>query len=282
MQSYFQSARRPCNLVNLDPAAEDIQYEAAVDVRNLIGLDDVAEELDFGPNGGLVFCMEHLCENLEWLHSEFDAVGSSDDEYFIVDCPGQIELFTHLPVMKKIVNAFLSWNIHVCAVYLIDVLFIDDPAKYISGAMMALSAMIQLEVPHVNVISKCDLRDRASGTLNVSGSESAIGDDHQDSQEVEDYLVPDTLKLRGLVDTIHASASDSFKQLHNAICTLLDDYTMVNFVALNIKSEESIELVLSHVDNAMNYGEDLEPMEPRFDEADDERLARIQSAFEQN
>ncbi len=28
------------------------------DIRDLITLDDVAEELQLGPNGGLVYCME--------------------------------------------------------------------------------------------------------------------------------------------------------------------------------------------------------------------------------
>jgi hypothetical protein len=31
-----------------------------VDVRELITLDDVMEELGYGPNGGLVYCMEYV------------------------------------------------------------------------------------------------------------------------------------------------------------------------------------------------------------------------------
>ena len=58
-------------MVNLDPAAEAFNYNASVDIRDLIHLDDVmqAEDMDFGPNGGLVFCMEYLMEpdGREWL-----------------------------------------------------------------------------------------------------------------------------------------------------------------------------------------------------------------------
>jgi len=32
---------------------------AAADIRDLITLDDVADELKYGPNGGLVYCMEY-------------------------------------------------------------------------------------------------------------------------------------------------------------------------------------------------------------------------------
>jgi Conserved hypothetical ATP binding protein len=40
--------------VNLDPAAESFEYDVAFDVRDLITLSDVMEELELGPNGGLV------------------------------------------------------------------------------------------------------------------------------------------------------------------------------------------------------------------------------------
>ncbi len=54
-------------MVNLDPAAEEFGYDVAFDVRDLITLADVMEELSLGPNGGLVYCMEYLLDNLDWL-----------------------------------------------------------------------------------------------------------------------------------------------------------------------------------------------------------------------
>ena len=45
------------------------------------------EEMDFGPNGGLVFCMEYLVENLSWLE---DQIGDYGDDYILFDCPGQV------------------------------------------------------------------------------------------------------------------------------------------------------------------------------------------------
>jgi len=35
--------------------------------------------------------------------------------------------------------------------------FITDVTKFISGCMSSLAAMIQLELPHVNILSKMDL-----------------------------------------------------------------------------------------------------------------------------
>lgn len=60
MQQHAASERQVIEVVNLDPAAEYFDYEPLVDIRELIQLDDAMEddELRFGPNGGLVFCME--------------------------------------------------------------------------------------------------------------------------------------------------------------------------------------------------------------------------------
>ena len=47
-------------------------------------------------------------------------------------------------------------------------------------------------------------------------------------------------------------------RLTSAICGLLDDYSMVSFLPLNITDEESLDHVLMHVDHAVQYGEDLD------------------------
>jgi GTPase SAR1 family protein len=95
--------KRNIHVVNLDPAAEHFDYLPLVDIRDLIQLEDAMEDPDlkFGPNGGLVFCMEFLLENLDWLEEQLQEV---EDDYILFDCPGQIELYTHLPVMRKLVD----------------------------------------------------------------------------------------------------------------------------------------------------------------------------------
>lgn len=60
MITNLQAQRRTCHLFNLDPAAdnESFEYEPSIDIRDLVSLDDVMEELGYGPNGGLVYCFE--------------------------------------------------------------------------------------------------------------------------------------------------------------------------------------------------------------------------------
>ncbi|XP_013792824.1 GPN-loop GTPase 3-like, partial [Limulus polyphemus] len=155
------AVQRSILAVNLDPAAEHFDYEVMADIRELIHLDDAMEdeELRFGPNGGLVFCMEYLVENSEWLKEQ---LGEDSDDYILFDCPGQIELYTHMNVMRRLVNMLHSMDFQVCAVFLLDSQFMIDASKFFSGVMTALATMVNLEIPHINVLSKVDLLDRQS------------------------------------------------------------------------------------------------------------------------
>ena len=112
------------------------------------------EEMEYGPNGGLVFCMEYLLQNIDWLQEK---LGDFNDDYLIFDCPGQIELYSHITLMRSLVDHIQQLGFRLCGVYLIDSLFISDTPKFIAGTLTCLSAMIQLELPHINVLTKCDL-----------------------------------------------------------------------------------------------------------------------------
>ena len=145
MYEHCCAERRIVHIVNLDPACEHFNYPVSIDIRELISLNDVSEELKLGPNGGLIWCLEYLINNINWLE---DKLGDFDNDYLIIDCPGQIELYTHIPIMRKLVNYFTQqWQYRLCALYLLDSTFITDENKFISGMLSCLSAMIQLELP---------------------------------------------------------------------------------------------------------------------------------------
>lgn len=67
IQSWAKNLQRNILIVNLDPAAEKISYTPDVDIRELINTDDVMDFTKLGPNGGLIYSMEYLIENIDWL-----------------------------------------------------------------------------------------------------------------------------------------------------------------------------------------------------------------------
>lgn len=247
MQEHFRvSARRQCRVVNLDPAAEEFAYDCEADVRDLISVDDVMEELDYGPNGGLVYAMEYIIANKTWLE---DNLGDYiDDDYFIFDCPGQIELYSHLTVMRELVDLLQSLDFRVAGVYCIDINFIEDMPKFLSGTLAALTAMVNLELPHINVLTKCDLLS--------------------EEVDLDEFLEADARQItEGLSKGMHPK----FRALNEAMGQLVDEFSLVSYVPLNRDEEDSIQHVLDHVNHCIQYGENLEPS-GKFDMADDAEM----------
>jgi len=307
--------RRNVLVVNLDPAAENINYDCAIDVRDLISVEDVMEELGLGPNGGLIYCMEYLLNNLSWLQEQMEPQGCDGnmEDYWIVDCPGQIELYTHVPIMRAILDRMANqWGFTpgcMVSVFCVDSTFMCDAQKLISGQLLALSAMIALELPHINVLTKGDLlperdieailnlqtasqlwdmeQDRTSlfarprnmasimredlddgidiygandlgfDTENTMTSYTTNSNNSSNNEEVNDKNQKQLEEEMAHQRKLEARRRKRHK-LTESICGLLDDYTMVGFVPLNINDEESIDHVLITVDHAVQYGEDLE------------------------
>lgn len=245
MQQYAADEKKVVEVVNLDPAAEYFDYEPLVDIRELIQLDDAMEddELRFGPNGGLVFCMEYLVENSSWLEEK---LGDVDDDYIIFDCPGQIELYTHMTVIRQLISMLQNLNFRICSIFLVDSQFMVDGPKFLSGTMAALSVMINLELPHVNILSKMDLLSKSA------------------KKQLDKFLEPDPHGL--LADMERDSWNEKYRNLTEAIGRLIEDYSLVRFYPLNIKNQESLADIKLTIDNIIQYGEDEDVKIHDFDE----------------
>jgi len=154
MQQFMKAIGREAVIVNIDPANEQTQYACAVNVTELITVDDVMREHGLGPNGGLIFCMEWLDKNMHLLK---ERLVPFEDKYILFDFPGQAELYTHNVSLRSIVAQIQQWGYLPVAVHLADAHLCVDPANFVAGLMMSLSVMCHLELPHVNVLSKVDL-----------------------------------------------------------------------------------------------------------------------------
>lgn len=52
MSQYLHSIGRKVAIINLDPANDGLPYQPAVDISELVHLEEVMNELKLGPNGG--------------------------------------------------------------------------------------------------------------------------------------------------------------------------------------------------------------------------------------
>lgn len=148
---YKQKLNRSVSVVNLDPANENMLYKPNIDVMNLISVEDVMSTFNLGPNGALVYCMEYLEENFDWLLSKLNCIR---DSYLLFDLPGQIELYTHHSSIKNIFEKLQKLGYHLCAVHMVDSHYCSDPTKFVSTLLLSLSTMLQIGLPHLNILSK--------------------------------------------------------------------------------------------------------------------------------
>jgi len=254
MQMLLDALKRPRILVNLDPANDDLPYKCDVDIRELVNVEDVMTELQLGPNGGLVYAMEYIEVNLDWLISRIrDAAAGHTVPYVIFDCPGQVELYTHHEVMTKITQQLVKvLDLRLVAVHLIDSTLCVDVYRYISAVLLSLAAMMQLELPHVNILSKIDMLM-----------------DHTDDLTFKlDYYtgVADLSHLLRTLQTNRHPLSVKFQKLNTLMAELIEDYGLVHFEPLDIQDQECAMRVLSRCDSAnghiMNAEKINDPSDP--------------------
>lgn len=234
MSKFLKDIGRKVAIVNIDPANDILSYDAAVNIYDLITVEDVMTHKKLGPNGGLIFCMEYLEENLDWLLTEINKL---KDTYLIIDCPGQIELYTHHRSMKKIMAALTEAKLSLCAVNLLDSHYCSDAGKFISALLITMSTMLHMELPHVNVLSKVDMMIKFSDKLPFS----------------LDYYT-EVLDLSYLLDSLQEDKfTAKYQKLNAALVELIESYSLVSFVPLNIKDTRMLTNVKKACDKANGY-----------------------------
>ena len=183
--------------------------------------------------------------------------------------PGQVELYTHIPVVPRLVQHLTrsgALHVNLCAAYLLESTFVIDRAKFFAGTLSAMSAMLMLELPHVNIMSKMDLIKGAIRKKDlkrfIDPDISLLEDDLSSTQSttVRDEGDPTSTEL--------IMAGGSFNKLNKAVAKLIDDFSMVSFLRLNVQDEDSVGAILSYIDDAIQYHESQEPREPN-DEVQD-------------
>ncbi|TFY55457.1 hypothetical protein EVG20_g9310 [Dentipellis fragilis] len=228
----FSALNRPISIVNLDPANDNIPYPCAIDISQLITLQDVMREHGLGPNGGMLYCMEYLEANYDWLEDRLKELGK--DAYVLFDLPGQVEISTNHDSLKHIVSRLQKSGWRLAAVHLCDAHYVTDASKYISLLLLSLRAMLHLELPHINVLSKVDLISQY-GDLDFNLD---FYTEVQDLSHLENAL---------------SASSPRYKALNLAICELVEDFGLVGFETLAVEDKHSMLNLTRAIDRATGY-----------------------------
>ncbi|PLW16176.1 hypothetical protein PCANC_19583 [Puccinia coronata f. sp. avenae] len=249
LQQYFKAIRRPILVINLDPAVEHLPYEAAIDIRDLIRLEEVMEFHGLGPNGSILFCLEFLEKNFDWFSDRLAALTSpssssssdhhpaqDDIDYIVLDLPGQVEISTDHVSLKNILHKLEKLDWRLAGVQLTDSTHVVDPIKYISIVLLNLKTMLHLGLPQVNVLTKIDLLKHFNEEFKL---------------KLEFYT--DVQDLSYLLPMLENQISEKFKNLNKAVIELIEDFNLVGFESLCVEDKASMTGLIQTIDKALGY-----------------------------
>ena len=286
MQQYLRLLGRDAWVVNLDPANErgasaaadgpnddqgdktGLPYETIFDVcEEAVELSSVMKQMELGPNGGLVYCMEYLEAHVDEIISKMkDRL--TGKPYLLLDFPGQVELYTHSTCVQNLLAKMAkALDLRLTAVQLIDAQYCSDATKFISAALLGTTTMIRLELPAVNILSKVDLLSRygelpldfdffaecndLDRLLPFLENNPGAGGDDPFSEELDWVEDPDYQKARRKRQ--QSKQSRKHAKLHSALAEVVDDFGLLSFLPLDISSAESVGRVLAKIDKCNGY-----------------------------
>ncbi|PQK10551.1 hypothetical protein BB8028_0002g08720 [Beauveria bassiana] len=236
MHQFMGAIGRACSVVNLDPANDHTNYPCALDIRSLVKLEDIMREDRLGPNGGILYALEELEHNYEWLE---EGLKEFDQDYILFDCPGQVELYTHHNSLRNIIYKLQRSGFRFVAVHLSDSICLSQPSLYVSNVLLSLRAMIQMDMPHVNVLSKID----KVASYDELPFNLEYYTDVDDLTYLTPYLEAESPALR----------SDKFGKLNEAIANMIESYGLVRYEVLAIENKKSVTHLLRIIDRAGGY-----------------------------
>jgi GTPase SAR1 family protein len=213
--------KRNVQIMNLDPAVKSLPYEPTVDIRDFCTLQDIMEDNDLGPNGGLIKCFTELSK------STFieEALSGTSGEFFFIDCPGQIEIYMQSKDFRSIIDTFSSNGYTTSAVYALDCTFVKDNNKWLSGAMNSLIATLSLGLQQINVLTKVDL-------VSIPGMYE---------EDLMEFLSPDWDMVK------------SENVMGGHLIDVLQDFSLTEFFPVTVNEMDQIKLLLNMIDMNLNY-----------------------------
>ena len=220
LQEHAVALKREIIVINLDPAAESFKYNCDIDIRELITVVDVMLRKKLGPNGALVYCMEYLLDHIDWLEEQIETF--AENSYFLFDCPGQLELYSHYDIMTNIIYSLKRRGFSLCSVFCLDCTFLQEQSKFISGNLLSLATMIQVSLPHITVLTKGDLISKT----NIY-------------KEIEEGMSPEDL-----VEELTPFLGKKIDKLNELMINFVKNFSLVSLRILNPNNEDTITAVM--------------------------------------
>lgn len=136
-------------------------------------------------------------------------------------------------------DADRSMTSQLVALHLTDSFCLTQPSLYISTLLLSLRVMLQMDLPHLNVLTKID-------KISSYGPLPFNLDYYTEVQDLS-YLLP---HLKSENPTMR---HEKFEGLNNAVVELVEDFGLVSFETLAVEDKRSMMTLLQAIDRAGGY-----------------------------
>ncbi len=209
-----------CMTINLDPGVDMLPYDADIDIREWVALDEVMGEYNLGPNGAQIVAADLMAVNIKKITDLLDGVRT---EYVLVDTPGQLELFAFRESSNVIVEAFGKEKSMV--VYLSDPMLCKTSNGFVSNMVLSSLVEFRLQLPVINILTKADFmkdedRDRMISWFENSDS---LYDDLLDNDAnpqtvvgMELFKAVESVGIFGQIRAVSAVENTGLEEIYSA------------------------------------------------------------------
>ena len=209
-----------CMTINLDPGVDMLPYDADIDIREWVALDEVMGEYNLGPNGAQIVAADLMAVNIKKITDLLDGVRT---ENVLVDTPGQLELFAFRESSNVIVEAFGKEKSMV--VYLSDPMLCKTSNGFVSNMVLSSLVEFRLQLPVINILTKADLmkdedRDRMISWFENSDS---LYDDLLDNDAnpqtvvgMELFKAVESVGIFGQIRAVSAVENTGLEEIYSA------------------------------------------------------------------
>ena len=112
--------------------------------------------------------------------------------------------------------------------------------------VLSLASMVQLELPHLSVITKCDLIEDKTLLQNLN-----------------------ELDAKSIAGDLNPIMGKNMEKLNEGLTELIDNYSLIDFFPLDSTDEDSINAVLYHADTILQFYDNQEPRDEYYKNIDD-------------
>jgi GTPase SAR1 family protein len=156
LNAHLYQRESPGYFINLDPAVRYMPYSPNIDIRDTVNYKEVMEQYNLGPNGGIMTALNLFSTRFDKVMDFVEKRAEQGLEYFLIDTPGQMEIFTW-SASGSIITETLASAFPTVIVYVMDTPRNQSSATFMSNMLYACSILYKSKLPMVVAFNKTDV-----------------------------------------------------------------------------------------------------------------------------